>query len=185
MSHHFIYSSDQRYKDQPTLNKNPSKFIPAKKKAYQFKSVNLQNKKIDDAIDDLQFEKCRLSLKHTSINHETVKQVDTTNYKSDEIVDAIQNENIKNKENKISNNNEKDSKLNNNVENNTNEEHDNTSTEVHNVNVTPDIVRGMDYDEDDLASHRAKLEELQLKQKIMEEQNKKRKEMLSKALADR
>ncbi|XP_052741935.1 RAB6-interacting golgin isoform X2 [Bicyclus anynana] len=51
---------------------------------------------------------------------------------------------------------------------------------------TPDVVRCVEnYTEDDLASHRAKLEELQLKQKLMEEQNKKRKEMLAKALADR
>lgn len=51
---------------------------------------------------------------------------------------------------------------------------------------TPDIVRGVsNYTEDELAAHKVKLEELQLKQKLMEEQNKKRKEMLAKALADR
>uniref|UniRef100_A0A1E1WQW7 RAB6-interacting golgin n=1 Tax=Pectinophora gossypiella TaxID=13191 RepID=A0A1E1WQW7_PECGO len=50
----------------------------------------------------------------------------------------------------------------------------------------PDLVRGVDnYSEDDLAAHRVKLQELQLQQKLMEEQNKKRKEMLAKALADR
>ncbi|XP_045483995.1 RAB6-interacting golgin isoform X2 [Pieris rapae] len=51
--------------------------------------------------------------------------------------------------------------------------------------ITPDVVRGIDYTEDDLATHKVKLEELQLRQKLMEEQNKKRKEMLAKALADR
>ncbi|CAF4865013.1 unnamed protein product [Pieris macdunnoughi] len=51
--------------------------------------------------------------------------------------------------------------------------------------ITPDVVRGIDYTEDDLATHKDKLQELQLRQKLMEEQNKKRKEMLSKALADR
>ncbi|XP_047503374.1 RAB6-interacting golgin [Pieris napi] len=56
-----------------------------------------------------------------------------------------------------------------------------TSTVV----ITPDVVRGIDYTEDDLATHKVKLQELQLRQKLMEEQNKKRKEMLSKALADR
>ncbi|CAH2039879.1 unnamed protein product, partial [Iphiclides podalirius] len=50
----------------------------------------------------------------------------------------------------------------------------------------PDIVRGVEnYTEDELEAHRVKLQELQLKQKLMEEQNKKRKEMLAKALADR
>lgn len=52
--------------------------------------------------------------------------------------------------------------------------------------IAPDLVRCVDnYTEDELAAHRVKLQELQLQQKLMEEQNKKRKEMLSKALADR
>lgn len=41
------------------------------------------------------------------------------------------------------------------------------------------------YTENELVAHKAKLEDLQLRQKLMEEQNKKRKEMLAKALADR
>ncbi|KAI5644116.1 transcriptional activator domain-containing protein [Phthorimaea operculella] len=50
----------------------------------------------------------------------------------------------------------------------------------------PDLVRCVDgYTEGEIAAHKAKLEELQLQQRIMEEQNKKRKEMLAKALADR
>ncbi|CAH4028878.1 unnamed protein product [Pieris brassicae] len=51
--------------------------------------------------------------------------------------------------------------------------------------ITPDVVKVIDYTEDELATHKVKLEELQLRQKLMEEQNKKRKEMLAKALADR
>ncbi|CAG4950854.1 unnamed protein product [Colias eurytheme] len=55
-----------------------------------------------------------------------------------------------------------------------------------NTNVAPDVIRCVDnYTEDELVVHKVKLEELQLRQKLMEEQNKKRKEMLSKALADR
>ncbi|XP_038223338.1 RAB6-interacting golgin isoform X2 [Zerene cesonia] len=55
-----------------------------------------------------------------------------------------------------------------------------------NTNVAPDVIRCVDnYTEDDLVAHKVKLEELQLRQKLMEEQNKKRKEMLAKALADR
>lgn len=50
----------------------------------------------------------------------------------------------------------------------------------------PDVVKSTNnYSEDELVVHKVKLEELQLKQKLMEEQNKKRKEMLAKALADR
>ncbi|CAH2091452.1 unnamed protein product [Euphydryas editha] len=60
------------------------------------------------------------------------------------------------------------------------------SSRKNSFNVAPDVVRYIDnYTEDELASHKVKLEELQLKQKLMEEQNKKRKEMLAKALADR
>ncbi|XP_045495698.1 RAB6-interacting golgin [Colias croceus] len=55
-----------------------------------------------------------------------------------------------------------------------------------NTNVAPDVIRCVDnYTEDELVVHKVKLEELQLRQKLMEEQNKKRKEMLAKALADR
>lgn len=61
------------------------------------------------------------------------------------------------------------------------EEHRRKST-----NSAPDVVKCIDnYTQDELATHKVKLEELQLRQKLMEEQNKKRKEMLAKALADR
>lgn len=52
------------------------------------------------------------------------------------------------------------------------------------INKSEEVAR-QTYSEDDIEAHRAKLEELQLKQRLMEEQNKRRKEMLSKALADR
>lgn len=66
----------------------------------------------------------------------------------------------------------------------------NSNTEVetrkNSSTVAPDLLKYVDnYTEDELAAHRVKLGELQLKQKLMEEQNKKRKEMLAKALADR
>lgn len=159
------------FSDHTTPNKKPTKFIPAKKKVYQYKTVNLQNQKIDDAIDDLQFEKCRLSLKPTPVsNDEAVIKVESTNNENDDISNSI------NKDNKVNNNSEQSKKDYNNIDN---------STEINNLNVTPDVVRGVNYVENDLASHPAKIEELQMKQKIMEEQNKKRKEMISKALADR
>ncbi|XP_050681074.1 RAB6-interacting golgin [Leptidea sinapis] len=54
------------------------------------------------------------------------------------------------------------------------------------TNITPDVIKFMEnYTEDKEGPHKVKLEELQIRQKLMEEQNKKRKEMLSKALADR
>lgn len=63
---------------------------------------------------------------------------------------------------------------------------DNEASRKSSTNTTPDVVRCVEnYTEDELATHRGKIEELQLKQKLMEEQNKKRKEMLAKALADR
>ncbi|KOB69061.1 putative RAB6-interacting golgin-like protein, partial [Operophtera brumata] len=151
------------------------------KKAYQYKTVNLQNQKIDDAIDDLQFDKCRLSIKPTVNNEDLLKnakntakdKINSTNKPelSEEIVNVITID-YDDKENNVVNCNDVESPIKNVVVN----------TSVH---AAPDIVRGVGYAEDGRASHGAKMEELQLKQKLMEEQNKKRKEMLAKALDDR
>lgn len=126
----------------------------------------------------MQFDKCKLSIKATNAAGN-----DNDNDKIDESKNQI-NENEKkyiNDEEKLSNENEHND-LNELKE--TNDKSNDTRRES--VVITPDIVRGVEnYTEDDIATHRAKLEELQLRQKLMEEQNKKRKEMLAKALADR
>lgn len=167
------------------LNKKATKIDPPfRKKAYQYKTVNLQKQEIDDAIDDLQFDKCRLSIKPT-VNHDDVILKNTENMDKD-----ITNSNnkpelsgeIKNIITIEYNDKEDDIVNSNNVENTNDIVATVKNTSVH---ATPDIVRGVGYSEDDRVSHGAKMEELQLKQRLMEEQNKKRKEMLAKALDDR
>lgn len=168
-----IYFSDH----QSALNKKSAKFITInnKKKAYQYKTVIPQT--IDDNIEDLQFDKCRLSLKPTSVNNdETVKK--DNNIQDDE------NGEIKNIMTFECNENE-NTTTNNTDKNNIIEVNANITAVTHTSAVTPDVVRAVNYTEDDLAAHQAKMVGLQLKQNIMEEQNKKRKEMLAKALDDR
>lgn len=144
----------------------------ATKPIYKYKTPVLQNQNLDDKIDNMDFAKCKLSIKTPTSPHNDVN--------IDEVSKPVQkacNEDFQNntdivtKETIDTPENNKDIVALNNRRNS---------------NATPDIVRGVDnYTENDLAAHKFKLEELQLRQKLMEEQNKKRKEMLAKALADR
>ncbi|XP_050352006.1 RAB6-interacting golgin [Nymphalis io] len=114
----------------------------------------------DDAMDTA-FDKCKLSLKTPTSTIDIVNNNEVENITISKDIE----ENI--------------------IEDNKDDE-SNVSSRKSSSNVAPDVVRCVDnYTEDDLATHKIKLEELQLKQKLMEEQNKKRKEMLAKALADR
>lgn len=116
----------------------------------------------DDSIDNA-FDKCKLSLKSPGTDllndSETENSIINTDIidENEETVPEVIKEDIPNVPNR-----------------------------KNSSNIAPDVVRCIDnYTEDELVSHKVKLEELQLKQKLMEEQNKKRKEMLAKALADR
>ncbi|XP_034831366.1 RAB6-interacting golgin [Maniola hyperantus] len=142
-----------------------------KKQLPQYK-LPLKNQNPEDAID-VAFDKCKLSLKQNSVEaveHQNGEEVDNglpeeNTVESDDIID-----------------NAIDSKTDTAIDYKSEEDTSRKSS----TNVTPDVVRCIEnYTEDDLVSHRVKLEELQLQQKLMEEQNKKRKEMLAKALADR
>lgn len=141
----------------------------------QYKLPALQKQASDDSIDSL-FDKCKLSIKtptspsapEDTINNNGQFTTENEAYKEDNATEEKVEETVNPKaglDRKISN----------------------TSIDrKSSSDITPDIVRCVDnYTEDELAAHRVKLQELQLKQKLMEEQNKKRKEMLSKALADR
>ncbi|KPJ02125.1 PREDICTED: RAB6-interacting golgin [Papilio xuthus] len=127
----------------------------------------LRKQDSDDAIDNIEFSKCKLSIRTpTTPSEPTLSNIDD----KEEMVEDIKNE--------IEGENGESNSL-------SGEEIENSLDRRDSI-VTPDIVRGVEnYSEDELAAHRVKLQELQLKQKLMEEQNKKRKEMLSKALADR
>ncbi|KAG6461865.1 hypothetical protein O3G_MSEX012905 [Manduca sexta] len=151
--------------------------IKPSRPTYKYKSPVLQKQSSDDAIDETQFDKCKLSIRTPT----------------SPVCDNILNNKNKNMEHNgdLHNNNVIDAEeyVNNEVKETVSDSEENKENKsVHEVNTTvkPDIVRGVEnYTEDEIASHRAKMEDLQLKQKIMEEQNKKRKEMLAKALADR
>ncbi|CAG9560945.1 unnamed protein product [Danaus chrysippus] len=140
----------------------------------QYKLPILQ-KNIDDEIDTA-FDNCKLSLKSPTITNISTE----INGK---------NENVNNET--INHNKENMTPLNIDVVNEMNQEKDlsvneNAVSRRNSSNLAPDVIRCVDnYTEDELAAHRLKLEELQIQQKLMEEQNKKRKEMLAKALADR
>lgn len=167
---------------EPANNIKTATFGHTKNKQFQLKNVTLRKQLSDESIDEMQFEKCRLSLKSPT----TPKNMNNnnTNMINHEIQEETPNEIDENDINIVETNDDV-----------TPDSENSEETVIEDVfsrdmirkdsDVTPDIVRGVDLTEDDLASHRAKLEELQLKQKLMEEQNKKRKEMLSKALADR
>lgn len=134
------------------------------------------------------FEKCRLSLKSPS----TPNSITNNNDETFDHEDPNQKPNHKDKHENVSHTDHSDITV---IEPNEDDHSDNSDDTViedlfqselaRKDSFNPYIVRGVDMTEDELASHRAKLEELQLKQRLMEEQNKKRKEMLSKALADR
>ncbi|KAJ2944182.1 hypothetical protein O0L34_g18159 [Tuta absoluta] len=154
-----------------------------------YKLPVLQKQDSDDNIESL-FDKCKLSIKTpTSPNDD----LSNHNYTEDN-------------KNESDNDNNNDSVVNNNENNIQTEKETTVKTEDYNEierkdstisstseefrrpssDSAPDLVRCVDgYTEGEIAAHKAKLEELQLQQKIMEEQNKKRKEMLAKALADR
>lgn len=124
----------------------------------------------------MEFDKCKLSLRSP-----------TTPSRDMTVAEENNKENVDNNDNVT----EETSKETSEINNKTNEATeingaDYASIERKNSMVAPDIVRGVEnYSEDEMTNHKVKLEELQLRQKIMEEQNKKRKEMLAKALADR
>lgn len=148
----------------------------------QYKLPILQKQNSDDAIDNIAFDKCKLSLRSpttpvqditTENNKENLDKNDNS-YREAHKENSIETENI---------NNNMDTK-------NTYKSFKDTNTPVldrkNSLNEAPDIVRGVDnYCEDELENHKAKLQELQLRQKLMEEQNKMRKEMLARLLADR
>ena len=146
---------------------------------FQYKSPILQKLNSDDAIDNIEFNKCKLSLRSPTTPN---KDITVENNKEN----VNRNENVNTEENNIETNN-KGSEMDTENTYKSFKETDSPNLERRNsINEAPDIVRGVaNYSEDELETHRAKLQELQLRQKLMEEQNKKRKEMLSKALADR
>ncbi|KAM3960740.1 golgin, RAB6 interacting [Aphomia sociella] len=160
--------------------------LKSKRLPYQYKLPILQTQASDDPIDNIVFDKCKLSLRSPSVppdeisneeEHDSDDSGKLTNDDDKENVDS--NDNITNM---INSTHETDTA--NNKE--CNVEQATLECRKYSTDTGPDVVRGVDnYTEDELAAHRVKLEELQLKQKLMEEQNKKRKEMLAKALADR
>ncbi|XP_053606775.1 RAB6-interacting golgin [Plodia interpunctella] len=156
-----IKSVDVELDNAPQINTAAYKKIEkigAKPKRFvnQVKLPPLAKQISDDAIDHLTFEKCKLSIKTPTPQSEETSE---TNNNDEDVLSDI-------------NLNEEDSVF--------------EESEMKDGSDAPDIVRGVEnYTEDELVAHKVKLEELQLKQKLMEEQNKKRKEMLAKALADR
>ncbi|KAH9645493.1 hypothetical protein HF086_017405 [Spodoptera exigua] len=142
----------------------------------------LQKLNSDDAIDNIQFDKCKLSLRSPSTpSNETTEALNKNNKENVNNNDNIKTENNKeiNIESSVNNNNNKISKM-------ATEDAEVLSNRKPSMDAAPDIVRGVEnYSEDELENHKMKLHELQLRQKLMEEQNKRRKEMLAKALADR
>lgn len=143
-----------------------------KKLINKYKLPTLQKQNSDDAIDSMEFSKCKLSIKTPIAPGEDIINNNAENTKSnDEIENKTEHTDTVTAECDL---------------NLGNESSNNIDSRKNSTVITPDIVRGVEnYTEDDLEAHRVKLQELQLKQKIMEEQNKKRKEMLAKALADR
>lgn len=139
----------------------------------------LKKQTSDDDIDSITFEKCRLSLKSP-----TSPNTDVTNNNNNDETDNSNKEPT----NETAEMSDNPSDIEINTDSRRNSDEDNNSIEQVKsvIDLGPDIVRGVtNYTETDQAAHKAKLGELQLKQKLMEEQNKRRKEMLAKALADR
>ncbi|CAH0694313.1 unnamed protein product [Spodoptera exigua] len=153
-----------------------------KRPTNQYKLPMLQKLNSDDAIDNIQFDKCKLSLRSPSTpSNETTEALNKNNKENVNNNDNIKTENNKeiNIESSVNNNNNKISKM-------ATEDAEVLSNRKPSMDAAPDIVRGVEnYSEDELENHKMKLHELQLRQKLMEEQNKRRKEMLAKALADR
>ncbi|KAL0822772.1 hypothetical protein ABMA28_004779 [Loxostege sticticalis] len=149
----------------------------------------LQKQSSDDTFDIINFEKCKLSLKTpTSSEHDTLGSIDSDeNDKENETNGNTDfNENVTDLTTKVDGNDRKSDENDQPGNDNVGEVDSSQDLRKHSSSSTPDIVRGVsNYSEEDLAAHKMKLGELQLKQKLMEEQNKKRKEMLAKALADR
>lgn len=153
--------------------------LGVKKKISPYKLSQLAKLPSDEDINSSTFDKCRLSLR--SPKSPTSLQSDITNNNTDDVdtnpKPASNLENIPAETNRV---NFIDSRRNSTeLDCDIDQQKSSTDTKLDNV-------RGvMNYTEDDRASHKAKLGELQLKQRLMEEQNKRRKEMLAKALADR
>lgn len=155
-----------------------------KKVVNQYKLPILQKHNSDDAIDSIEFDKCKLSIRSPttpSCNMEINNENNKENVDKNEIIT---------KETEEDNNLDK-ANINNIMDIDSPDRicKDNIAPVIErkdSIDVAPDIVRGVEnYSEDELVNHKVKLEELQLRQKLMEEQNKKRKEMLARALADR
>lgn len=146
-----------------------------KKVVNQYKLPALQKQDSDESIDSF-FDKCKLSIKTPTSPSATE---DTINNNEQTTTENGANEEGSVIEQKVEETETPKTEL--------DRKSSNTSiSRKSSSDIAPDIVRCVDnYTEDELTAHRVKLEELQLKQKLMEEQNKKRKEMLSKALADR
>ncbi|XP_028028029.1 RAB6-interacting golgin [Bombyx mandarina] len=178
MSQFTGFSEDdlERIKSGETADESKNKYIKnsnikrvklsMKTKPYEYKTAINQKQDSDDGIDSIDFDKCKLSLK-----------TPTSPSKNAKMEEDKQNQVIL--QNNVEGNDE--------VQVDTIEADKSDITSSRRSSTAPDIVRGVDfqYTEHELASHKVKLGELQLKQKIMEEQNKKRKEMIAKALADR
>lgn len=135
----------------------------------------------DDSIENINFDKCKLSLKSAAptsdILNNNIENVDNSNTletlgETEIIQDSI--EHIVTTPSELY----EDYKISEKTENLEN------GSAISN-NTSENLAACDNYMENDLVAHKAKLEDLQLRQKLMEEQNKKRKEMLSKALADR
>lgn len=117
----------------------------------------------DVALENVSFAKCKLNVQTTpDILNNNIEQEDEKSYSDNEITEPNSTLTLHTKTSDID-----DVKV---------------STES-SVNCTN--IKACNYTENEPATHAAKLEGLQLQQKLMEEQNKKRKEMLAKALADR
>lgn len=145
-----------------------------KRPGNQYK-LTLQKQSSDDAIDNLDFQHCKLSIR-TPTSHDNSTESGNDNDTDKNSTDS--NDNVANFMNDSGNEGSASESMEN--------KDSNLDVRKYSTDSTPDIVRGVsNYTEDELAAHKVKLEELQLKQKLMEEQNKKRKEMLAKALADR
>ncbi|CAH0729502.1 unnamed protein product, partial [Brenthis ino] len=128
------------------------------------------------------FDKCKLSLKSPTLQPEidNVITSENVNEQVDNNEVAVLNAKTYEENGNVISTNE------NVLESTLTDSNLNISSRKNSASVTPDVVKCVDnYTEDELATHRIKLEQLQLQQKLMEEQNKKRKEMLAKALADR
>ncbi|XP_061715490.1 RAB6-interacting golgin isoform X2 [Cydia pomonella] len=158
-----------------TTNAKKAQIGVKQKRANNQYKLPLQKQSSDEAID-VMFDKCRLSLKNKPITEYNNNDSSDLDNISTSTIDLNNEDDVSGGEaNDID---EKDPK--------TDVMENHLDSRKTSTGVTPDLVRSVDnYTEDELAAHGAKLEELQLKQKIMEEQNKKRKEMLAKALADR